>query len=267
MAYLKLSNDQKLCYSCIGDGEPLFLLNGIMMNQQFWALQNKFFSASGLQVITHDFYGQGQNIMPRDEISFIDHTENIIALMDYLQIEKAHLLGISYGAEVGLIFALYHPERVKTLTAACAVSEVRPLLKAIAQSWISVCQKYDAALLFDVMVPYVYGEKFLSKHQLWLKERKNHFIKAVYKEWFDGFLQLLDSFLKLDISEQLPQLKAKTLIISAENDILKPPSYGQLLAEKIPGAIFKIMEEVGHAPFLENTACFNGLVEEFIKSA
>jgi 3-oxoadipate enol-lactonase len=81
----------------------------------------------------------------------------------------------------------------------------------------------------------------------------------------DAFAQLCRNFLTLNVTDRLPGIRVPTLVISAAEDILKPPSYGQIIHDQIPCSKFVVAEGAGHALFLEKADEFNRLVSDFIR--
>jgi len=68
------------------------------------------------------------------------------------------------------------------------------------------------------------------------------------------------------VTDRLSGIRVPTLVISAAEDILKPPSYGQIIHEMILGSRFVVVPGAGHALFLEKAGEFNHLVSDFIQS-
>jgi len=71
--------------------------------------------------------------------------------------------------------------------------------------------------------------------------------------------------LAFDLNGELRGVKAPTLVISGENDLLTPPYLGRAVAEELPEAEFEVWEESGHFPFLDDAKRFNQRLETFIR--
>lgn len=256
-------NGIQLYYEMHGAGEPVALLNGIMQNTAGWSLQVPALAAR-YQVILHDMRGQGKSGKPEEEYSWDLHVEDFRQLLDYLEIEKIHLAGVSYGAETAMYFALKYPDRVKSLVLGTAASELTPLLKAFAQSWETAASCQDGYSFFKLFTPSVYGGSFLGSQQDWMEQRARLFEKTVTPDWFAGFLRLLQNFYTLNLTGQLKEIQAPTLVIAAEKDILKPVSLSALIHSQISGAEMAIIADAGHAAVLEKPAEFNSLLLGFL---
>ena len=100
--------DPGLYYEVHGEGKPLVLLNGIMMNTMSWAehipdLKDHY------QVITYDMRDQGQSSRLEEGYRIDVHAEDLKKLLDHLGLRTANILGVSYGGQVALIFSLKFP--------------------------------------------------------------------------------------------------------------------------------------------------------------
>ena len=103
-------NGAKLFYKISGKGTPIVLIHGFSFDSRCWdyqipALKKKY------QVICYDLRGFGQSSLPVLNQPY-SHTKDLLSLMDYLGIDKAILLGHSYGGRIAIECALNHPERV-----------------------------------------------------------------------------------------------------------------------------------------------------------
>jgi len=131
-------NGAQLYYEVRGKGFPLLLIHAGVADSRMWEAQFEAFSKE-FQVIRFDLRGFGRSNMPSG--SFSNH-EDVRALLDFLEIEKAYLLGISFGGMIALDFTLAYPDYVKALAlGAPSVSGASPS-ERIRQFW----EAEDAAL-------------------------------------------------------------------------------------------------------------------------
>ena len=92
----------------------LILLHGNGEDHPYFVKQIPAFSPH-FRLVLMDTRGQGQSTGGDGELNFSVFAADLLALMDHLQIAKAHLLGFSDGGNLALTFALAHPERVQSL--------------------------------------------------------------------------------------------------------------------------------------------------------
>ena len=110
------------------------------------------------------------------------------------------------------------------------MSQVDPLLRGIIDSWIVAARAKDPELFFQVTYPTNFSEAWIAANQAALDGAR-----ARYRTLdFDAVLELLLSFSRLNITSELKQITAPTLVIVGEQDILKPRKYAEIIAREVP---------------------------------
>ena len=104
-------NDIELYYEIHGEGTPLVLLHGGLGHSGHWKNQLPVLSEH-YKVITVDSRGHGRSTMTEQQISYALMASDLVALMNYLEIKRAHVLGWSDGGIIGLDLAINHPDRL-----------------------------------------------------------------------------------------------------------------------------------------------------------
>ena len=249
-----------LHHEAAGEGPPLLLLNGVMMSTESWVLQVPTFS-SRYRCVLHDFRGQGRSDKPPGPYEMSMHVDDMVALLDELGIESAHLAGTSYGGEVGMMFAIAHPTRVRSLTVIASVSETDEKMRRDVRLWRDTARN-DPRSLYDAAAPAIYSGPFLTPEWMELGRRR---MSTMPPDWFRALADLCDAFLRLDITRDLHKITAPTLVISGANDALKPVRFSEIIAREIPNAELRMIPDAGHAVFLEKPEEMNGMVMEFLR--
>jgi len=241
-----------------GSGEPLVLLNGVMMTTQSWVFQTRALSER-FTCVLHDFRGQLRTPFsgPSD---MRDHVRDLAALLDRLGIDQAHFVGTSYGGEVAMLFALAHPRRVRSLSLIACVSHVEPPLREAVSLWRDTALR-EPETLYDVSAPYNFSPEILTPSFV---EQGRARLRSYPPAFFTGFAALCDAFLALDVTHRLPEIEAPTLVIAGERDILKPPHSSEIIAAGIPGARLEIVGGAPHALAIERHQDVNALLLDFL---
>lgn len=112
-----------LSYQLVGpelkkDVPPAVLIHGLGANQAFWFLGALRHLGHDRAHLIYDLRGHGASSMPEHGYDLVTMALDLLDLLDRLGIEKAHIVGHSFGARVALVFALRHPDRVESLTIA-----------------------------------------------------------------------------------------------------------------------------------------------------
>lgn len=248
-------NGTEIFYELHGpeDAPVVALINGVLMSTPSWGHQTPVL-ARRYRVLLHDCRGQGQSDHPAGLYSMRQHADDLVALMEALGIERAHIAGISYGGEIAQLLGIYYPEKVRSLFLSSTVSEVHPLLCAKIEAWMAAAERRDGAMLYRASVADNFSEPWLAAHPGWAEAS----IPRYEKLDFDAVLNLCRAFLEIDWTAELHRITAPALVVVGELDTLKPLSpYSRLLVEHIFGAQLLILGNTGHACCIETPAAWN----------
>ncbi len=122
--YVPVSSGGRLYYEAEGKGETVILLHGHTLDRRMWKPQIKALRKH-YRVICPDLRGYGLSSKQADGLQFT-HTDDVIALMDYLHIDKAHIVGLSMGSFIASEMVALHPERLLSATLASGNIRKRP---------------------------------------------------------------------------------------------------------------------------------------------
>lgn len=240
-------------------GDVLALSNGVLMSTASWVYQTPVLSRH-CRLLLYDCRGMWQSEHPPGPYSMAQHADDLAALLDALGVERAHIGGVSYGAEISMVFALRYPQRTRSLVVSSAVSQVDPLLRAMMAGWIAAARARDPELLFQVTLPVNFSERWIAANAAALDAARQRYRQLD----MDAFLELLLSFSRLDITADLHRIDAPALVIVGEEDILKPPKYAKIIARELPNSEYAIIPHAGHAVLWEQAAVFNSLILGFL---
>ncbi|GHV95361.1 oxidoreductase [Spirochaetia bacterium] len=257
---------KKVYYETCGEGEPILLLNGIMMSTRSWDPFIENFSRDN-QLILVDFFDQGQSA--RMSAPY-DHSIQIAllgALLDTLKLEKINICGISYGAEVGLGFAVRFPQKVRRLALFNGAARTPPLLADIGHAWNEAAKLEGGLAYYLAAIPVIYSDTFYEREKAWMDKRKEilvpFFANAEVKE---RLVRLTDSSENFNVIDKLPLLDMPVLVVSAEKDYLIPLREQETMLQGIKNAHHVILTDCGHASMYEKPLLFSSLTLGFINS-
>lgn len=242
-------------------GEVVVFLNGILMTTRSWVLQRSTFEGR-FRCLYHDFRGQLLSGKPPGPYTFERHVADLAELLDHLEIERCHLVGTSYGGEVGLLFAAEQPQRVASLSAIACVAHLEPLLRHQVELWSAAGG--DAETLFRIAAPFNYSNRFLATQSM-LVEQGAQRMAEFPEDFFTGFAHLLDCFSSLDIRHRLADIRCPTLVLCGTEDALKPPSYSAEIAAAVRHSEYLLIPDAGHAVVIEKADAVNTAVLGFVE--
>jgi pimeloyl-ACP methyl ester carboxylesterase len=254
--------DLNLYYELHGpESAPVLVLNnGVIMNAATsWIFQTEALSQD-YRLLQYDCRGQGQSDHPPGPFSMTQHADDLAALLDALQIETAHIAGISYGGEVAQAFVLAFPERVESLILIDTVSEVGPELELVIRSWMDTLRAEDPLAFFHASVPWNFSPAFIAANQPLLEDAKQRYTHLDFRAVFT----LCECFLEVDFTQRLSEIQVPTCIIVGEKDLIKGPRYAEILKREIPNAELHVLEGAGHATCWEAPEAFNAIILDFL---
>lgn len=258
MPFVEVSG-KKMYYEAFGEGEPVVFLNGIMMSTASWHPFIDVFSESCKMVLV-DLVDQGQSDKGDGPYTQDMHVEMLKILFEKLGFERVHLLGVSYGGEVALKFALKYQHMLHTLLLADTTAYTNELLHDVEEIWDYSASLNDGRIFFKATMPYIYSAEFYEKNIEWLKAREKSFCRILTKEWYAGFRRAIRSASNLNIVDELHKITVPTLIIGAEFDATTPVRYQEEIHKRIKDARFVVIKGAGHASMYEKPYEFSSIV-------
>jgi pimeloyl-ACP methyl ester carboxylesterase len=264
MATFRSNDGLELYYEEHGQGAPVVLLGGIMMNTASWAQHVPVLSRH-VRLILIDLRDQGRSQKANSDYRLDVHVQDVIGLLDKLGLPSTHLIGLSYGGQVAQRVAVAHPDRVRTLILANSNHYISNHLAEIGRAWEVAAALNDGERFFQLAVPFIYSRDFYAKNLDVLHERQAMFKSLLTKDWFDGFGRLCRSTEGFRLSnEDLSSLSMPTLLIGADDDMITPVRLMEEMHDAIPHCEFITFPNAGHGAFLERAGEFLTAVVGFL---
>lgn len=261
MPKVTVDNDAHIFYDVHGSGSPVLLVPGLGGVGSYWNPNIAAFSQQH-QVIVHDHRGTGQSSRSLIRYSVDQMTDDLLAVMDHLGIEKAHLVGHSTGGAIGQTLAAKHPERLQSLVIYASWTKADPFFKRVFEARRALLTKAGAAAYVRSTAVFLYPDWWINENIAVLEERERTTIPAFPPA--EIVASRIDAIVDFDCTAYLPGIRTPTLVICAKDDILTPPYFSRELARLIPGADLIELERGGHCASETNTQAFNEAVLRFI---
>jgi pimeloyl-ACP methyl ester carboxylesterase len=243
----------------------VLLLNGGMMSILAWD-EAAAVLAPDYRVVRCDFRGQllTSELPPPDLAA---HATDVEVLLDHLGLARVHVVGTSFGGEVGLLLAAQHPERVASVLAATVVDYPPPSMQAIGDRLVALCEHAiatgDGRPFFAAMNEIAFSPAFRARFAAELAARAGS-LTGLPPVWFSGGALLLQAINRMDLRPELHRIACPTLVIIAERDELMPAERSLAVATAIPGAEVVVVPGSGHALVVEDRPRFLELVRGFL---
>jgi pimeloyl-ACP methyl ester carboxylesterase len=258
-----LINGAQLHYERAGEGPPVVFLHAGVADSRMWEPQVKA-CAEQFDVICPDMRGFGKSELPPMRWSPV---ADLLALMDELHVNIAHLVGCSIGAKLAIDFAVQHAKRVsKLMLVGPGIGGAR-----FGEKYPELGAEVDAAEKAGEMDAVNRAEM-----HLWLDGRRPR--GYVRQPLRDLFLEMNGGNFQSDFKsapmdeldppavERLQEITAPTLIVIGDADL--PPVFDavELLMERVRHARKVMIDDAAHLPNLEHPDEFNRLVLEFLRA-
>jgi len=233
-------NGIKIWYAVFGAGRPVILLHGGLANANYWGNQVRVLERR-YEVIVMDSRGHGRSTRDGKQYGYDLMASDVLALMDYLHLRKAAIVGWSDGAIIGLDIAMHDPERVSKLFAFAANSDpsgVADISKStVFNAYIARAEREYRALS---PTPDGYHDFLLEIEKMW----------ATQPHW---------------TAADLASIHVPTWIVDADHDEAIKRENTEFMASSIPGTGLLIQPEVSHFSFLQDPVQFNSDVLHFLE--
>lgn len=248
--------DGRLVGEEAGAGDPVVLIHGFSFDRTMWDPQFRPLAAWH-RTIRYDLRGFGDSGAP---VSGQGHVADLLALLDALSIGRAHLVGLSLGANIALAVAAFHPDRVSSIVLAS------PGLPGYA--WTTPRPPEEAAKIARREGIEAGKDRWLN-HEIFRSTEsypaaRKHLAEMIARfparQWTDApVTPVLPS-----LTSWLPALRTRTLIVNGALDVAGYREIAAVLQEQIPGATREEYADAGHVLNLEQPARFNRHVLGFL---
>jgi len=248
--------DGQLYYEVRGEGPPLVLIHGGSLHLGMWDDQFDLF-ARDYRVVRYDVRGFGQSGSPE-----VPHKqwEDLRALLEHLEIERADIVGLSLGGRIAVDFALEYPERVNRLV---LVGSGLSGWRFEPAQWQEEVGKARAAgdkrAAAEAWLRSPYLEAAMEDPEL--AER----VRRLTLDNEDSWVLVFRAYaMKPPATERLGELEAPVLLIVGSRDDVEVHRIVELMTEQLPGMQKVEVEGAGHMVNMERPEEFNRAVLEFL---
>ncbi len=223
-------------------GIPLLLINGLGACLEAWEPLTR--RLQGRDIIAVDHPGTGLSSPPNHILSMAELCEFYIEALDVLGVEKAHVIGFSFGGTITQQLARDYPDRVASaILCGTNVGSGSYPADPLTLMWSSNPLRYIIPVVREMAAPFVYKGRVGRNPQLFETELKG---------WYAHRTTLLGvgcQIMALGGWSSLPWLSTLTppvLVLGAEEDPLAPAPNSELIASLVEGSELHVYEEAGH---------------------
>lgn len=251
-------------YELHGEGEPLLLIRGLGSTCEGFADQVAGL-APHFQVIAFDNRCVGRSEQPQLAFTIADMADDTAALLDALEVESAHVFGVSLGGMIAQELALRHPQKVRRLALGC--THAGPRTASRAPEWaVQIFNESRDMPRPDALrhsIPLLFAAKTVEEQPELVEETLK--LMADNNQPKSSYLLQLGAVMLHDTFDRLPQIRHTTLVMTGTEDTLVDPGNSRLIAERIPGARLIEFPQTGHVFFTEKPEDVNRALIDFFQ--
>jgi 3-oxoadipate enol-lactonase len=252
----------ELSYDRAGDGPPLLLIMGMSGTKHHWGDAVLEDLRKDFEVIVYDHRDCGDSTKTGQPFTIADLAEDAAGMLDALELESAHVMGISMGGMIAQELVLTHPEKVRALTLGCTYcgGEGSKLasdetMRRLAQGMASGDRERAIRAAWEANV----SPSFAANEDIYATFLARGMRYGVA---LPVILEQMRAITEHDTSKRLPDIRTPTLVIHGTLDQMLPVENGHMIAGLIPGSRLEIFEGIGHMYFLEQPERTAELVRE-----
>ncbi len=248
-------NNIDTAYLTAGEGVPVILLHGWAASAKLmWPLAEKL--ARDFAIYAPDLPGFGNTALPPNPWTVFDYANFVLAFMDAVQVERAHLIGHSFGGRLSLILGADHAHRFDKIVLIDSAG-VRPKVPWYRSLPATLFHAVEGALPANGPV----GEAINT-----LREK---YRARVGSEDYQNAGPLRETFLNVISEDLLPyaaRVRRPSLLLWGANDDATPVSQGTLLEQTIPDAGLVVFAGAGHYSYLDALPDAVRVIDYFFKN-
>lgn len=255
MPYVQLPGVSLWYHDSGGGGKVALFVHAASGSTGSWLQQIPAFTTAGYRCVTYDRRGWGRSRADGTGEQPGSVSEDLHGLVNYLGLERVHLIGTANGAACAVDYAVAHPERVRSLTLADGTGGVQDADYQAIQRRVQAPEIQSLPAELRELGPSYRGLHPEGVHR-WLEIEH-----ASRPKGGQGPQQRRRSDVSFSL---LGRLGLPMLVLCGSEDLLTPPALMRILASRIPGCQFAMIPEAGHGAFWEQPELWNELVLRFL---
>jgi pimeloyl-ACP methyl ester carboxylesterase len=248
-----------IAYRRAGSGPPMVLLHGFIFDSRLWRPQLEGL-ADGFTVIAWDAPGAGESDDPPTEFGISDWADALAGFLASLSIERAHVVGLSWGGLLAQELYRLTPSAVGSLVLADTYAGWSGSLgKRVAAERLAGAMR-DAELPPEELAQHYLPGMLSANAPLALRAE----VAELARDWHPiGFRLMAQAVAAADTRSFLQTIRVATLLIWGDADVRSPLAVGEEIHRLIGGSRLDVLTGAGHVSNLEQPTAFNAAVRGF----
>ncbi|RJK97142.1 3-oxoadipate enol-lactonase [Vallicoccus soli] len=241
------------------DAPVLLLLGSLGSDLSVWEPQRAL--AGSLRLVRADLRGHGASPVPPGPYALEELADDVVGLLDRLDVDVAHVAGISLGGMVAQAVAVRAPERVRSLALLCTSARTED-----PSPWhdrAATVRRDGPGALAATVVGRWLTAPYAAAHPE-VAARLRAMVAATPAEGYAGCCEAVAG---LDLTAELPRVEAPALVVSAAQDASLPPEHQRRIADLLPRSRLVELEGVAHLASVERADDVARLLRDHVQDA
>jgi 3-oxoadipate enol-lactonase len=238
-------------------GSPLIFINSLGTDLRIWDdVVSQL--ASHYRIIRYDKRGHGLSDCPPAPYTIREHASDLAALLDYLDIRRASLVGISVGGMIALDFAAAWPQRVEKLVLCDTAAAI-----GTADAWnerIRTIREHGMAYLSEAILARWFAPSFAVR----APADYQGYCNMLARMPSEGYVATCEAIRDADLEEEARTVVIPVLAICGAEDISTPPDLVRSLVEILPNASYEEIAGAAHLPCIEQPDALAVHIDSFL---
>lgn len=237
------------------DGPVVMMAHAMGTSHRIWdwqvpALEDRY------RLLRYDWRGHGDTDAPPGPYTLAQFLADAVAVMDALDLEQVHWVGISTGGMIGQGLAIHYPERIQTLTLCNTTSQADDWYRGWVAERQAVVRDGGMAPVWDMTDKLWFTDGFADAANADYRAVRDVFVKTPVAGYLGGTSAVAD----LAYRDGLHRITAPTRIIAAGADPVTPLARAEEIRDRIPAAELHVVPGQRHFSNVEVPAAFNALL-------
>jgi len=227
----------------------------VMWEPQIEALEPHY------QVLRYDTRGHGSTDAPTGSYTFEQLGEDAIGLVNALNIDGVHWVGLSLGGMIGQYLALNQPHRLRSLVLCDTTAAIPKEGQVARQERIETARNKGMQALLQPTLERWFTPPFVEQDSQEVTRIRNQLLATPVA----GYIGCSEAIKGLNYLDRLGEIKIPTLIIVGENDPGTPVDASEAMHRRIPDSKLVVLSSAAHLSNVEQADAFNRTLLDFLR--
>lgn len=241
------------------DAPWLTMSHSLAANLHMWEWQMPLLTKR-FRVLRYDTRGHGDTEAPEGEYDLQTLADDLFALLDALEIDKTHYVGLSMGGMIGQTAALISPQRFLSLSLCDTSSQIPPAAHPTWRERIALARSEGMTALADDTI----DRWFSAAYQKNAGSQVDKIRAMIVATPVAGFCGCAHAIMRLNVTAKLSAIAIPTLVLVGEDDPGTPVAAHEVIHEQIAGSQLVILANALHFSNVEQQHAFNTALLSFL---